>query len=180
VTDSAMRLGLLVALIGAVGGFMVVAAFNYLPAALRRLKLFHWIAELAAAAMTVTRSLRGIASLSGLSLAIHVLNVAVIYVLAAGLSVSLTFWHCLLLTPPVIFLSMLPISVAGWGVREGAMIVALGLVGVTPAQSVALSVCFGIAVFAISLPGGLLWLFHRGEYADAPGEMTGKYGRDPK
>lgn len=170
VTDPAMRLGLLVALIGAVGGFAVLASFKYLPDTLRRLRLLHWIAELAAAAMSVTRSMQDIVILLGLSLAIHLLNVAIIYVLALGLSIDLTFWHCLLLAPPVMFLSMLPISVAGWGVREGAMIVALGLVGVTPAQSVALSVCFGLGVLAISLPGGLLWLLHRGEYATEQGE----------
>jgi len=182
VTDPAMRLGLLVALIGGVGGFAVLVTFKYLPDALRRLRLFHWIAELAAAAISLTRSMRGIAVLLGLSLAIHVLNVFIIYILTLGLSIELAFWHCLLLAPPVMFLSMLPISVAGWGVREGAMIVALGLVGVTPAQSVALSVCFGLALVAISLPGGLLWLLHRGEYANAPGELreeaTGKHARD--
>jgi uncharacterized membrane protein YbhN (UPF0104 family) len=181
VTDAAMRLGLLAALIGGVGGFAVLASFKYLPDTLRRLRLFHWIAELAAAAMSVTRSMQVMVVVFGLSLAIHLLNIAIIYVLALGLSIDLAFWHCLLLVPPVMFLSMLPISVAGWGVREGAMIVALGLVGVTPAQSVALSVCFGLGLLAISLPGGMLWLLHRGEYANAQGELrpgaTGKHVR---
>lgn len=161
VTDPAMRLGLLVALIGAVGGFAVLASFNYLPDALRRFRLFHWIAELAAAARSVTRNVQDLFVVLGLSLAVHLLNIAIIYLLGLGLSIDLTFWQCLLLVPPVMFLSMLPISVAGWGVREGAMIVALGLVDVTPAQSVALSVCFGLGLLAISLPGGMLWLLHR-------------------
>lgn len=168
VTDPAMRLGLLVALIGGVAGFAALAFLKHLPAALTRLRLFHWIAELATAAMSVVRSLRGLAIFLGLSLIIHSLNVAIIYFLALGLAIDLTFWHCLLLVPPVMFLSTLPISVAGWGVREGAMIIALGLVGVAPAQSVALSICFGLGVLAISLPGGLLWLIHRGDYASAP------------
>jgi uncharacterized membrane protein YbhN (UPF0104 family) len=143
----------------------VLASFNYLPDVLRKLSLLQWMAELAGVVVSMTRRMSQLALLLGMSLAIHVFNVAVIYVLALGLTIDLSYWHCLLLAPPVMFLSMLPISVAGWGVREGAMIVALGLVGVTPAHSVALSVCFGIAVLAISLPGGLLWLLHRGEYA---------------
>jgi hypothetical protein len=69
---------------------------------------------------------------------VQLLNVLALFALARGLSIGLTLWHSLLLIPPVLFLSMLPISVAGWGVREGAMIVALALVGVPASSSVAL------------------------------------------
>jgi glycosyltransferase 2 family protein len=172
VTAPSMRFGLLFALLAGIAGFVVLACFRYMPAGLKRLRPLHWVADFSAAAVTVAGSTRGVGALLGLSLPIHVLNVVIIYFLALGLSINLTFWHCLLLAPPVLFLSMLPISVAGWGVREGAMIVALSLVGVSPAQSVAISVCFGLGVLAISLPGGLLWLVHRGEYATIQGDVT--------
>jgi uncharacterized membrane protein YbhN (UPF0104 family) len=182
VADPVMRFGLMVALVGGFGGFALLMSFSYLPSTVRQLRLFHWIAELGAAAIAMTRSTKDMVFVLGLSLAIHVVNVIIIYVLTLGLSIELAFEHCLLLVPPVMFLSMLPISVAGWGVREGAMIVALGIAGVAPAQSVALSVCFGLGVLAISLPGGVMWLVHRGEYASAPGELrgeaTGKHARD--
>ena len=103
----------------------------------------------------------GVVVLLGLSLAIHFLNVVILYIIAQSLSIEITFLNSLLLFPPVLFMSMLPISVAGWGVREGAMVLALNMVGVPTHQSLALSICFGLCVLAISLPGGALWFLSR-------------------
>jgi uncharacterized membrane protein YbhN (UPF0104 family) len=161
VREPTMRSGFLIALIGGIAGFVTVVSMGYL-AAFRKFKLLHWVSEFARVTLLAVWSAKRLASLLALSLIIQLLNVITLYVLALGLSINITFWHSLLLVPPVLFLSMLPISVAGWGVREGAMIVALGLVGVPPARSVALSVCFGLSLIAISLPGGVLWLLQRG------------------
>jgi len=74
---------------------------------------------------------------------------------------EVSFTSMMVLVPPVLLISMLPISVAGWGVREGAMVVALNLVGAPAHQSLALSICFGLCLVAISLPGGVLWFISR-------------------
>lgn len=163
VRDHAMRVALVIALTVVLTGFIVFVMFKHLPAALRRLKLLQWLSELSAVAISMARNKQVFASLLGLSLTIQLLNVVILYVIAVGLAIQLSFWHCLLLVPPVLFLSMLPVSFAGWGVRESAMIVALGLVGVPAFQSVVLSVFFGLSVLAISLPGALLWFLHRGQ-----------------
>lgn len=65
------------------------------------------------------------------------------------------------LVPPVIFLLAVPISLAGWGLRETAMVVAFGLAGVARSHAVAVSVASGLAVMVFGLPGGLLWLLSR-------------------
>jgi hypothetical protein len=51
-----------------------------------------------------------------------------------------------------------PVSVAGWGVREGAAALLWPLVGLPPEQGVALSVGYGLAVLVSSLPGILFLL----------------------
>ncbi len=162
VREPTMRSGFLIALIAGIAGFVAVVSMGYLPAAFRKFKLLQWVSEFARVTLLAVWSAKRLASLLALSLIIQLVNVITLYVLALGLSIDITFWHSLLLVPPVLFLSMLPISVAGWGVREGAMIVALGLVGVPPARSVALSVCFGLLLIAISVPGAVLWLLQRG------------------
>ncbi len=81
-----------------------------------------------------------------------------IFRLAQALGVQLTFPQALLLVPPVLLISAIPVSVAGWGLREGAMVVALGFAGVEPAAAFAVSVLFGIAIAVTSLPGAVLWL----------------------
>jgi uncharacterized membrane protein YbhN (UPF0104 family) len=93
-----------------------------------------------------------------LSAAGFVLFSWMVFRLAQALGMRLGFADALLLVPPVLLVSAIPVSVAGWGLREGAMVVALGFAGVEPAAAFAVSVLFGIAVAATSLPGAVLWL----------------------
>ena len=64
---------------------------------------------------------------------------------------------CVLLVPPVILITVVPVSIAGWGVREGAMVVAFGFIQVPASAAFALSVLFGLTLAVSSLPGSLLW-----------------------
>lgn len=86
---------------------------------------------------------------------------AVFLVLAAGMgylvdlpSVAVVAALCSLL-----LLSMVvPMTVSGWGVREGAAAILWPLAGLPAEQGVALSVAYGALIFFSSLPG-LLFLF---------------------
>ena len=71
---------------------------------------------------------------------------------------NLSFLDCLVLIPPIVLVSTIPISIAGWGVREAAMITLLALVGVAEADAFVLSVLFGLLTFGLSLPGGIVWI----------------------
>ena len=81
----------------------------------------------------------------------------VVYLLALDARVDISLLDCLLILPPVMLISALPISIAGWGVREGAMIVGLGLAGVPGEQALALSIQFALAGSAVSLLGAIPW-----------------------
>jgi len=142
----------------AVGGAFVL---RRMPAILPQGRLVRLAREVLDSGLAVWRSKRGAWLVIGLSVAIQLMNVVVLYVIGEGLGIHFRFVDGLLLFPTVLFLSMLPISVAGWGVREGAMVTALALVNVPDHQSLALSVCFGLCLVAISLPGGAVWLLSR-------------------
>jgi uncharacterized protein (TIRG00374 family) len=77
---------------------------------------------------------------------------------AQHLDVSLIAFAILM--PPVMLVVALPISAGGWGVREGALVAALALVGVDRAAALLLSVELGVIGTLVALPGGALWL-HR-------------------
>ena len=62
------------------------------------------------------------------------------------------------------FAVALPISAAGWGVREASLVTLLGLVGVERSAALLLSVEFGLLTTLLSLPGGVLWLAMRGDH----------------
>ena len=142
----------------AVGGVFVL---RRMPEMLPKGRLVSLAQDLVDSGLAIWRSRRGALLVIGLSIAIQLVNVVVLYVIGEGLGINFRFVDGLLLFPTVLFLSMLPISVAGWGVREGAMVTALGLVGVPGHQSLALSVCFGLCLVAVSLPGAAVWLMSR-------------------
>lgn len=65
------------------------------------------------------------------------------------------------LVPWVLFAMAIPLSVAGWGVREGAAALIWAACGLDPAQGMAISVSYGLVVLLSSLPGALVLLRQR-------------------
>ena len=57
--------------------------------------------------------------------------------LASNLDIDLFTWFIII--PPVILISSIPISIGGWGVREGAMIIALVELGINEVDAIMLS-----------------------------------------
>jgi hypothetical protein len=54
---------------------------------------------------------------------------------------------------------MLPISIAGWGVREATMGLAFGYAGLMTNEGVNISLLFGAVSFIVGAFGGLVWIF---------------------
>lgn len=80
-----------------------------------------------------------------LSLATHLLGVGLIYELAHTLSSSISLLQCLVIVPPMLLISALPISLGGWGLREGALAAGFALVGASSETGVATSILFGLS-----------------------------------
>jgi hypothetical protein len=95
-----------------------------------------------------------------------------VLIIARGMGIAVGTLECLVLVPPVLLVSTLPISVAGWGVREGAMVTAFGFAGVAESEAVALGVLFGLVVLVVGLPGGLIWFLTGRERARPPSLET--------
>jgi uncharacterized membrane protein YbhN (UPF0104 family) len=86
---------------------------------------------------------------------------SVVYFAAWSLGIELTALACALLVPTAMMAMLVPITVGGWGVREGAMVFALQGAGIVPEQALAVSILVGIIFMGTSLVGGLAWLFSR-------------------
>ncbi len=93
-----------------------------------------------------------------LAVAVHLGVIATMWLLARALGIDAGFVACLVLVPPIVLLTTLPVSLAGWGVREGAAVAGFALVGVPAGDALALSVAFGLTQIAAGLPGLFLWL----------------------
>jgi glycosyltransferase 2 family protein len=80
------------------------------------------------------------------------------YCISLSLSIDVGVTAMIAIMSFVAFATALPISLAGWGVREVSLVSLLGLLGVDREAALVLSVEFGIINTLMSLPGGLIWL----------------------
>lgn len=141
-----------------VGGIVFLSLLDRIPERFRRWRAVSALAKLAADTRAIFLS--PIAAIRSLAWAVlgHA-NLAVgIYLLAQGLRLDVSLVDCLALFPPVLLMTALPISLAGWGVREGSMVYAFGLIGVAAPDALILSVLYGLMTLVLALPGGLVWL----------------------
>jgi glycosyltransferase 2 family protein len=88
------------------------------------------------------------------------------FVLVAGLlggalDLRLGIADYLAFIPLVTFATTLPISLSGWGVREGILVALLGAIGAPASGALALSLCFGTFAALAGLPGLLVWWLQR-------------------
>ncbi len=93
-----------------------------------------------------------------LSILTHVLAMAAFYLLGQGMGLNYPLSVYLVLVPPVVLLTILPISLAGWGVREGALVGLFLLVGADRAKVVSFSLLYGLTAILASLPGLVVYL----------------------
>jgi len=85
---------------------------------------------------------------------------------AMGLNVSLA--ACIILTPMIFTVTMLPISISGMGVREAAYWFFFSHVGVTQADAIVASLAFFVIVAVASLPGAALFVHRSGTRRSPP------------
>ena len=161
IADEAAFLSYALLIAAFLAGFAALFHANRLPRRIQHWRLVRGLANLAADTRRLSLHMDNLLPVAALSLLVHILNIFVVYVLARGLEIGISFLDCFFLVPPVILAMTLPISIAGWGVREGAMIVALGLIGVSQESALVLSILFGLGITLAALPGGVIWLFSR-------------------
>jgi glycosyltransferase 2 family protein len=94
-----------------------------------------------------------------LSPLVHVLAVVIAWCVVQSIAAPVAFSQIFLLVPPVMLITMLPISIAGWGVREATMGLAFGYAGLMTNEGINISLLFGAVSFIVGAFGGLVWIF---------------------
>ena len=148
---------------GGVAGLVLGLALGFVTPG-RRLaawRLARFLFEIAGAARTALLDRARGPGIAVLSIVIHVLTVFAAWCLARAIASSPNAINMLILIPPVMLISMIPISIGGWGIREGAMVVAFGYAGIEPSRALAVSVLLGATTLAVGIVGGVVWLAER-------------------
>ncbi|MEA1920971.1 MAG: lysylphosphatidylglycerol synthase transmembrane domain-containing protein [Campylobacterota bacterium] len=92
-----------------------------------------------------------------ITIIVHIFSILAIYGLALSVEVDLNMQTLLIAIPPVFLLTIVPISLAGWGVRESGMVGILMLVGAQKEEILVISVLYGLLLILAALPGAWFW-----------------------
>ena len=80
-------------------------------------------------AATLCSSPRSIGYVIACSIAVHLLTIVSAWCCVMAIAAPVSFEQVLVLLPPVLMISTIPVSIAGWGVRESSMIAAFAFAG---------------------------------------------------
>jgi uncharacterized membrane protein YbhN (UPF0104 family) len=146
-----------------IGAALTVAALTLAGAIATRAGGVHFVArklKLEAALgdlRTILFNFRAMSRFVGLTALSQLLGFAAILLLAQGLGIKVPVLGLLGLLPAIALLSGLPISVGGWGVREGGMVAGLHLFGVAMSDALALSILYAVlGLICIAVAGGIV------------------------
>jgi glycosyltransferase 2 family protein len=157
------------ALAGGVG-FLIVGKLRW-----RWLKTWwvtHHIHACAVIANRVIFSRQRGPAIAVLSILVHVLAVVIAWCVVRSIAAPVLFGQIFQLIPPVMLITMVPVSIAGWGLREATMGLAFGYAGLMTNEGINVSLLFGAVYFIVGAVGGLVWVFSAEKAAQGAAPIT--------
>jgi uncharacterized membrane protein YbhN (UPF0104 family) len=160
VHDPVGRSALLVIGLGSIAGWLVFLGLGWERLhILQRWTLTRHLAATATVAADILRSPAALAPIFLLSECIHLLTALAAWCVARSVGADLTLLNALFLVLPVVLIAVMPISIAGWGVREGAMVAAFTYAGLPQSDGLLVSILFGASYLILGAIGGCVWVF---------------------
>jgi len=157
-----LRLAVVIAPLALIAGFAILYYFRKIPRRFYGWRITEEIRHISTEAHQITRTPRRAIEIFMLSIVMHAMSGVAIYEVARGLGLSIGLLECVVLTPPTFLIAVLPISMAGWGVREASMVTVLAFAGIAAHDALIVSILYGLLLMLISIPGGVFWLYtHR-------------------
>lgn len=96
----------------------------------------------------------------GLSAAILTCNLLGFWAAARAVGVALPFEVAIFVLPVTLMVMLVPVTLNGWGLREGAAALLWPVVGIGAQTAVAASIVFGAAIACAALLGAVPWLLY--------------------
>ncbi|MGB0627059.1 MAG: lysylphosphatidylglycerol synthase transmembrane domain-containing protein [Alphaproteobacteria bacterium] len=151
--------GLVLVLAGSWTAIVMLFLFNNpYTRRFQHLRLIDFAVTLSRDAVNICRQRAVIVPAVLISVAIHGATIAIAWSLDRALGGTGSILVFVIVVTPTILLISIPVSIAGWGVREQIMVVLLGAFAIGAAQAVSVSILFGILLLVGGIPGGVLWL----------------------
>jgi uncharacterized protein (TIRG00374 family) len=146
---------LVLLLLGLIASTLIISESD----AMRNLNIFPTFKlNLKNVALSIKSEIYSTASLIAMTYSI-LANISIIlsmFFLAASINCDISLIQSLIYFPIVLLMTLLPISVGGWGVREVVLIFIFSLLSLPEAQAVFISVAFGMILTFYGFVGGIV------------------------
>lgn len=143
--------------VAGISGFALLFQLHHLTF-LTHIKFLNLFVRLANRLNTLYASRRLLLKHIFISVVVHFFSVLTMYGASLALDLHLSFQILLIAVPPVFLLMIVPISLAGWGIREGALIGIFMLVGANETKVLAMSILYGLILIISAAPGAYFWI----------------------
>jgi glycosyltransferase 2 family protein len=87
------------------------------------------------------------------SIIIQLSVIFTVYILASGMGLNIPFFTFVVFLPVIFLVTLIPVSISGIGLREGAFVLLFGIIGLAPDKAMTLSLIWFISVILGSLWG---------------------------
>lgn len=95
-----------------------------------------------------------------LSLLSHTVTVVAVFLIAVSVSSTVNLIQFMLILPPILILTALPLTFGGWGIREFGFAQAYLMLGHSHSEGIAVSVLFAVVYMMSTMPGlFLVWFY---------------------
>jgi glycosyltransferase 2 family protein len=101
-----------------------------------------------------------------LSAGVQLSGILAVIILAFGLGQHIPVLAFLMFIPLIVLFAMLPISISGLGVREGAFVLFFGLIGIKPEVATAISLSWFLTISAAGIIGLIEYIRYKKEIND--------------
>jgi uncharacterized membrane protein YbhN (UPF0104 family) len=159
-------------LVGVFGGGLLLLLLPKSWHSYTVIRPFHSVIEMVQGAL---RQKRLFLAILLASLIASILVILGLQVLMIAFDIPLTWGQGTAILPVVMLLTSLPISFAGWGLREGALIIALGIYQVSQETALALSLLYGVLHLVSAVPGLILWILEKRRLKPAASPVQGGF-----
>ena len=136
---------------------LILTAF-FIKSSSRKNYIILTILKIKAEILPLLKQQNLLAKLISYSITIHIGSILIIILLCQSLRLEIPLIALAAIVPIMSLLSMMPISISGWGIREAIMIYGLKSLLIPQQEVLSLSVLYGLSLAACSIPGGIFIL----------------------
>jgi glycosyltransferase 2 family protein len=91
----------------------------------------------------------------------NVLQILSFLLCARALGIDIGMWQAAIVFYGMSLASVIPLSIGGWGIREGVGVLLLANSSIEPSAAAALGVLLGLTLTVVAVAGALVWMNSR-------------------